>query len=677
MAIEGPGHGETIGEVSMDVTANVEHFPKDVEQGVERATTGVEPELKKAGDKWGKTLSDNMSNRLRKDAAKVGKDFETALSREKVTATVKVGTNVKVDKDPVVRGIRKAIADVEAELSNTNTGPFQIFGKNVGQAIQDGIGAVFNVSGKSPLILVLIPLFGALAGAILALVQALTALGALAFTLPAILGGLGLSALALYAAFHGLGSAIQAAFAAKNAKELKAAIKDLTPGAQEFVKNLLPIRDIFKDISKATQNEFFRHAAPAVNQFTDFLKFAGPYLTELAITLGTMADKLSGLFGDEKTRAFISMIANDTSNWLSDFGDAIKKVAEGFRDIGIAAEPFLVNFGTQFNQLLTQFGEFMTTLANDPATQKFFDDMKNSIASIFGLLNAVSNFVFTFMHQLNDAGGQKLIDSLTDVLNQWTFILNSRFGLEVMKGLITFGIMAIQVTGGLIDALLVLVGVLTITVDFIGFLFGKIGDFLSAARKRWDEFWDAFGKGLSGVQDSAAQAFDNIKNSISNTIGNAIATIKGLPGKAADALGNLGSTLFHAGASLVQGLINGIASKIPSLSDLMHVVVHAATDWLPGSPAKKGPLSGSGYSLLRGQRMMAEFAKGISMGVPMVATASSNVASSVNFGPGSVNANFYGSNPTESQAETLGNGVAAGIGGMLAARQARAAIRSM
>jgi hypothetical protein len=677
MAIEGLGHGETIGEVSMDVTADVSHFPKDVEQGVERATTGVDPELKKAGDKWGKTLSDNMAGRLRRDAPKIGKDFEEALNKEKVTATVKVGTNVKVDKDPVVKGIRKAIKDVENELSNTNTGPFQLFGKNVGQAIQDGVGAVFNVSGKSPLILVLIPLFGALAGAILALIQALTALGALAFTLPAILGGLGLSAIALYSAFHGLGTAIQAAFAAKNAKELKAAIKDLTPGAQEFVKNLLPLRDIFKDLSKVTQNEFFRRAAPAVNQLVDFLKFAGPYITELAITLGVMADKLSGLFGDEKTRAFISMIANDTSNWLSDFGDAIKKVAEGFRDIAIAAEPFLVNFGVQFNQLLVQFGEFLTSLAADPATQKFFDDMKNSIASIFGLLNAVSNFVFTFMHQLNEAGGNQLIGALSDVINQWTFILNNRFGIEILKGLVTFGIMAIQVTGGLIDTLLVLAGVLQIVGEFIGFLFGKVGDFLGAIGRKWTEFWDQFGKGLSGVQDSAAMAFDNIKNSILNTVGNVIATIKSLPGKAVDALGNLGAVLFHAGASLLQGFINGIASKIPSLADIGRMAVHAVTDLLPGSPAKKGPLSGSGYSLLRGQRMMAEFARGINMGTPMVASATNSAVSSVNFGAGSVNANFYGSNPTEAQAQTLGNGVAAGIGGMLAARQARAAIRSM
>jgi hypothetical protein len=677
MAIEGPGHGETIGEVSMDVTADVSHFPKDVEQGVERASTGVEPELKKAGDKWGKTLSDNLAGRLRKEAPKIGKDFEEALNKEKVTATVKVGTDVEVDRDPVVKGIRKAIADVEKELSGADTSGFTLFGKNVGQAVQDGIGAVFNVSGKSPLIVLLIPVFAAIVGLVGALIQSLTIVGALLTTLPAILGGLGLSAVALYSAFKGLGTAIQAAFAAKNARELNKAIKDLTPGAQEFVKNLLPLRSIFNDISKATQNEFFRHAAPAVNQFVDLLKFAGPYITQLATTLGIMADKLSGFFGDEKTRAFLSMFGNDTSNWLSGFGDAIKKLLEGFRDIGIAAEPFLVNFGEQFNQFITGFAGFLTQLANDPDTQKFFKSMENSVASLLGLLNAASDFVFTFMNQLDQAGGTKLLDALIDVFNQWTFILQGKPGTEVLKGIITLGVGAIYIVGGLISALLIFIADLQIAGEYLGWLGGKIVDFLGWARKKWDEFWDKFGEGLSGVENNAAQAFDNIKTSIGNTIGNVIATIKGLPGKAADALGNLGSALFHAGASLLQGFINGIASKVPNLSDLMRTVVHAATDWLPGSPAKKGPLSGSGYSLLRGQRMMEEFAKGIAMGVPLVASATNTAVSSVNFGPGAVNANFYGSTPTEAQAQTLGNGVAAGIGGMLAARQARAAIRSM
>ncbi len=282
------GHGEIIGEVSMAVTADTSHFPADAEKGVARATQDVDKDLKKSGDQWGRTLAETMRDRLKKEAPKVGKDFENALSREHVTAHIKVNADTDVDRDSVKRGIRSVIREVEDELASDSSGIFQKFG----QGLQDAVGSVFNVSGKSPLIIALIPAFGALAGLIGAALQAVSALGALLSTLPAIITGIGLTALGLYAAFRGVGTAIQGAFAAKNAKELNAAIKDLTPGAQQFVRNLLPLRDVFNAISKAAQQDFFSHAAPAVKAITSGLKFAGPYIEELAITAGIIADKL-------------------------------------------------------------------------------------------------------------------------------------------------------------------------------------------------------------------------------------------------------------------------------------------------------------------------------------------------------------------------------------------------
>jgi hypothetical protein len=673
------GDGETIGEVSMDVTANVEHFPHDVEKGVERATTQVDPELKKAGDKWGNTLSESMGKRLETDAKEVGSKFTNALGKETIRPKIKIKPDVDVDRDPVAKAIRGIIADVEGELENA-AGPggiFNIFGKNIGQAIQDGVGSVFNVSGKSPLITLLIPVFAALGGLILGALQAVSALGALIATLPAILLGVGSAALALYAAFRGMGTAIQAAFAAKNAKELKEALKDLTPGAQEFVRNLLPLRDIFNDISKVSQQEFFKRAAPAVKILVDTLRFAGPYIEQLAITMGTIADKFGGIFSDPAFRYFLALVLNDTSNWLHDFGDAIITVVNGFRDLATTAEPFLRNFGVQFNMALTGFGDFLTQLANDPATKKFFDDMQYDIAAIFGLLKSATNFVLGFLNALNSAGGTRLITAISNVLDQWTFILQGQGGVEVMKGFVNAGVAAIYIVGGLVSALLIFVADLQLAAEAVEWLGGEIGDFFDWVGKKWQEFWDPLSKGMASIGTTAMDTFNNVKNSISNTIDNAVAFVRNLPQRAADALGNLGQTLYNKGASLLQGFINGIASKLPNVANIAKSAIHALTDFFPGSPAKTGPLSGQGYSMLRGQRMMQDFAKGISLGTPMVAMASNSAVSTISFGPGAVNANFYGSTPTPDQAQSLGSSVGTGIGNMLAARDARAAIRSL
>jgi hypothetical protein len=65
---------------------------------------------------------------------------------------------------------------------------------------------------------------------------------------------------------------------------------------------------------------------------------------------------------------------------------------------------------------------------------------------------------------------------------------------------------------------------------------------------------------------------------------------------------------------LIRGFINGIASMIGAVRDKASSIVHAVTDFLPGSPAKTGPLSGKGYALLRARRMMTDLAQGIDDG---------------------------------------------------------------
>jgi phage-related protein len=119
---------------------------------------------------------------------------------------------------------------------------------------------------------------------------------------------------------------------------------------------------------------------------------------------------------------------------------------------------------------------------------------------------------------------------------------------------------------------------------------------------------------IGAVVGIVRNAFNNARNAVQTAIGNIISLVRSLPGRVAGALGNLGSLLFERGRALVQGFIRGIGSMIGAVADRARSVVKAVTDFLPGSPAKRGPLSGKGYALLRARRMMADFAQGIDDG---------------------------------------------------------------
>lgn len=116
---------------------------------------------------------------------------------------------------------------------------------------------------------------------------------------------------------------------------------------------------------------------------------------------------------------------------------------------------------------------------------------------------------------------------------------------------------------------------------------------------------------ISAIVGIVRNHFNRAKSAIQSVLSSAISVVRGFPGRVGSALGNLGSLLFSKGKALIQGFINGIKSMIGAASSAARSVVGAVTKFLPGSPAEEGPLSGRGYVLLRAQRFMDDFAKGI------------------------------------------------------------------
>lgn len=119
---------------------------------------------------------------------------------------------------------------------------------------------------------------------------------------------------------------------------------------------------------------------------------------------------------------------------------------------------------------------------------------------------------------------------------------------------------------------------------------------------------------IKSVIATVRNAFNSAKQAASDKIAAMVALVKGLPGRVTSALGNLGRLLYNKGVALVKGFMNGIASMIGAVKAKAKAVVSAVTDFLPGSPAKEGPLSGKGYVLLRARRFMNDFAQGMQDG---------------------------------------------------------------
>ena len=132
--------------------------------------------------------------------------------------------------------------------------------------------------------------------------------------------------------------------------------------------------------------------------------------------------------------------------------------------------------------------------------------------------------------------------------------------------------------------------------------------------------------GLASIPGKVSGWFNSAKNGISSALGGAVSFVRGIPGKIIGALGNVGSMLYNAGRSIIQGLIDGISNMVGAVKNAVGNVLSAARDLLPFSPAKEGPFSGKGWTTYSGAAIVQGLSEGIMDNASSVGDATAHVA---------------------------------------------------
>jgi len=122
-------------------------------------------------------------------------------------------------------------------------------------------------------------------------------------------------------------------------------------------------------------------------------------------------------------------------------------------------------------------------------------------------------------------------------------------------------------------------------------------------------------------------AWNALKGAVSAGVSRVVGFVRSLPGKIRSAIGNLGGLLVDAGRSLIQGLINGITSKLGELWGKVSGIAGRIRDL-------KGPLDYDRV-LLRpaGQAIMDGLIRGIGDRGPALAATMGGVTASLVVAP--------------------------------------------
>jgi hypothetical protein len=675
------------GEAFIGVHADTSAYERELDRGIRSESKHVEDTtLKDVGHDFGDALSKGMGDELEKSGPELVQRVEKGLEGKRVRWKVK--TVVDKDNNVVRRVVEETFQDIEKAFNEASRpgGPIS----KVGQGFADAIGNAFNVSGRSPLIALLIPVIGGIVELVIGAIQALNALVAVAGTVPAAIAAIGLQVGVLFLAFKGLGGAITDAFAAKNAKELKEALKDLTPAARDFVKQLLPLRDLFHQLSAISQQSFFKALGDVIPRLQRAL---GPQFLSgfgaLANALGKMFRDIALFFASPVFVTFVNKLFPATIQFLREFGPSFVELLKGVTSFSIAILPFLNFLGGKLSEVIFNFGAFLQKTSEDTGFKKFLSDMGDTLLALGDLFNSLIELVAAFFKSTNEAGGTNVIEDLATDIHLLAAFIASPQGQEAIEGLIR----ASEFLAGALIEIVIAIGLVFTAfehlAEWVVHTAGPaINDFFVKLGLALQDIVVAIGHGIVwlfttigvAIQDAVVAVghwIANLWHSVTDAIGRAIDAVLSLPGRIRGAVANFGSVLFEAGRNLIQGLIDGMLNKLGPLRSVLSSIAQTVRNYWPFSPAKTGPLSGSGDPMIAGQRTVQRFAEGMKLEIPELRSVSSDMVSNIVFGPGAIRVDFNGQLPSQQQAEQTGRAVGTGINQQLAARDTRLAVRTL
>ncbi|MBT2473313.1 hypothetical protein J7E68_01655 [Microbacterium sp. ISL-103] len=90
--------------------------------------------------------------------------------------------------------------------------------------------------------------------------------------------------------------------------------------------------------------------------------------------------------------------------------------------------------------------------------------------------------------------------------------------------------------------------------------------------------------------------FSRIPMDVSNGVNQVVGFIGTIPVRVQAGLGALGNLLFSSGRALMDGFLRGIRSMVGEITSTVSGAIEWVMGFFPNSPAKRGPLSGSGWT---------------------------------------------------------------------------------
>lgn len=158
------------------------------------------------------------------------------------------------------------------------------------------------------------------------------------------------------------------------------------------------------------------------------------------------------------------------------------------------------------------------------------------------------------------------------------------FGVQVARvvaGWVLMGVQAMAQAARMAAAWLIAMGP-------VGWVIAAVIGLVALIIANWDKVKTFTVNAWNAVTGFVSGAWRNITSAVSSGVNTAVDWVRGLPGRILGALGNLGSLLLDAGASVIRGFVNGLKNAFGWVKDTLGNLTSKLTSWKgpPGRDAK-------------------------------------------------------------------------------------------
>lgn len=359
-----------------------------------------------------------------------------------------------------------------------------------------------------------------------------------------------------------------------------------------------------------------RGEADPLEQFGVGLSAAAVTAHALEMGLGKTEAELTD---NEKAQARLSLLMEQTDKIAGDFANTVDSTANSERVMRAEAENAAAAFGQKLLPIKAQLVAMASRLID--RFNALSPSMQNTILKVAGLvaaagpalivLGSIARAVSSVIRVVTLIGGSLLrLVKILGIVGK-AFLVLSRILLTnpfvlVAAAVIALAIVIIKnwdkIRKTTVKIFRAVWGFLKGLWDRVfGFIKGIVTRIAGAVSSGFNAVLRFFrqlpGRAISAVMSLNRRLYSFFRNVLSrardavvNGAGRLINFVRSIPGRILRGLGNLGRLLWNAGRNIIGGLIDGIQSMFSNVMDTVGNIVGAITDFLPFSPAKRGPM---------------------------------------------------------------------------------------